>query len=310
MLPVQINRNLLILHLTVIVWGFTGILGNLISISAINLVWYRVLIASVSLLLFFLYKRKSLVVPRERLVRFFLTGGLVGLHWILFFESIKVSTVSVTLVCLSAVTLFTAMFEPIIYKRKVSKVEVVTGFIVIIGICLIFKFEGQYVKGIVLGLLAALFACFFAIINSKLVKKSEPSIISFYEMFGALLWISLYLLATNGFGEGMRLSTSDFIYLMILGTVCTSGAYVAAVAVMKEISAFRVALASNLEPIYGVLLAFAFFGQAEVMSVGFYVGALLILGAVFLHPIIRIQVDKRRALKASLPPLPDQPIGS
>lgn len=301
MFPVQLNRNLLVLHLTVVVWGFTGILGNLISISAIDLVWYRVLIASASLLLYFLVKRKSLSVTRGKLVRFFLTGGLVGLHWILFFESIKVSTVSVALVCLSAVTLFTAMFEPIIYRRRISKMEIVTGLVVIVGICLIFKFEGQYTHGIMLGLLAALTACFFAIINSKLVKKSEPSVISFYEMLGAFLWISLYLLATNGFGEGMRLSTSDFAYLMVLGTVCTSGAYVAAVSVMKEISAFRVALASNLEPIYGVLLAFAFFGQAEVMSTGFYVGALLILGAVFLHPVIRMRIDKRKALKAKLP---------
>lgn len=310
MFPAHINRNLLVLHLTVIVWGFTGILGNLISISAIDLVWYRVLIASSSLLAFFLLKRKRIAVTRVKLVQFFLTGGLVGLHWILFFESIKVSTVSVTLVCLSAVTLFTAMFEPIIYKRRVSKMEIVTGLIVIVGIVLIFKFEAQYVKGIVLGLLAALFACFFAIINSKLVKKSEPSLISFYEMLGAFLWISLYLLFTNGFDAGLRLSTSDFIYLMILGTVCTSGAYVAAVAVMKEISAFRVALASNLEPIYGVLLAFAFFGQAEVMSTGFYMGALLILGAVFLHPIIRNRVDRRKTLKAGLPPIPEQPMKS
>lgn len=308
MLPVLVNRNLLVLHLTVIVWGFTGILGNLISIGAIDLVWYRVLIAAGSLFLYFVYKRKSLAVSRGNLIRFFLTGGLVGLHWILFFESIKVSTVSVTLVCLSAVTLFTAMFEPIIYRRRVSKMEIITGLIVIVGICLIFKFEGQYVNGIVLGLLAALVACFFAIINSKLVKKSEPAIISFYEMLGASVWISVYLLITNGFAEMRWLSTSDFLYLMILGTICTSGAYVAAVAVMKEISAFRVALASNLEPIYGVLLAFAFFGQAEVMSTGFYVGALLILGAVFLHPIIRVRIDRRKVLETRLPPLPDQPI--
>ncbi len=301
MLPAHINRNLLVLHITVVVWGFTGILGNLISLNAIDLVWYRVMIAAASLLVFFLATRRSMRVSGERLVRFVFTGGLVGLHWILFFESIKVSTVSVALVCLSAVTLFTAMFEPIIYKRRISKMEIVTGLIVIIGIWMIFKFESQYVMGIVFGLLAALTACFFAIINSKLVKKSEPSIISFYEMVGAFFWISLYLLVTGGFGEMKRVSATDFAYLMLLGTVCTSGAYVAAVSVMKEISAFRVALASNLEPIYGVLLAFVFFGQAEVMSTGFYLGALLILGAVFLHPIIRLRMDRRKALKAELP---------
>lgn len=301
MLPAIINRNLLVLHITVVVWGITGILGNLISIGAIDLVWYRVLIAAASLLVYFVATRRSVLVTRDRLVRFVLTGGLVGLHWILFFESIKVSTVSVALVCLSAVTLFTAMFEPIIYKRRVSKMEIVTGLVVIVGIWLIFKFESQYVKGILFGLLAALTACFFAIINSKLVKKSEPSIISFYEMVGAFFWISLYLLISGGFAEMKPVSAPDFAYLLLLGTVCTSGAYVAAVSVMKEISAFRVALASNLEPIYGVVLAFAFFGQAEVMSTGFYVGALLILGAVFLHPVIRMRIDRRKALKTELP---------
>lgn len=297
MSSIRINPNLIILHLTVIVWGFTGILGNLISISAIHLVWYRVLIAFLSLLVYLGFMRKALVVSREKLMQFFATGGLVGLHWILFFESIKVSTVSVTLVCISSVTLFTALLEPLFYKRRISKMELLTGVLVIVGIYLIFKFESQYVKGITLGLICALVASFFSIFNSKLVKKSEATIISFYEMLGAFLWISLYLLVTGGFGAEMQLKGSDLFYLLVLGTVCTSGAYVAAVSVMKEISAFRVALASNLEPIYGILLAFVFFGQQEVMSMGFYMGAILILSAVFMYPIVRIKLEKRRFRK-------------
>lgn len=290
----MVNRNLLILHLTVVVWGFTGILGNLISISAIHLVWYRVLIAFVSLAGYFWYKRQSFAVERARLIRFFLTGGLVGLHWILFFESIKVSTVSVTLVCLSSVTLFTAIIEPLFYKRRTSKMEVFVGLLIIVGIYLIFKFESQYVKGIVLGLLAALAAALFGTINSKLVKKSGASLISLYEMLGAWCWISVFLLISDGFNSGLKLVGLDWFYLLLLGTVCTSAAYVAAVAVMKEISAFRVALASNLEPIYGMLLAWLFFGQREKMSAGFYAGAVIILGAVFIYPVLRNQVEKRR----------------
>ncbi len=285
-----VSRNLLILHLTVIVWGFTGILGNLITISAIHLVWYRVLIAFVSLAIYFGYRRQSFVVSRKDFINFFLTGGLVGLHWVLFFESIKVSTVSVTLVCLSSVTLFTALVEPLFYRRRTSKMEVFIGLLIIFGIYLIFKFEGQYVKGIVLGLLAALAAAFFGTINSKLIKNSGATIISLYEMFGAWVWISLTMLVTGDFGHEMKLIGSDVFYLILLGTVCTSGAYVAAVSVMKEISPFRVALASNMEPIYGIVLAWLFFGQREVMSVGFYAGALIIFGAVFLYPLLKLRL--------------------
>lgn len=290
----SISRNLIVLHITVIVWGFTGILGNLISISAIHLVWYRVMIAFVSLAVYFLYRRQSFAVDKRDLVNFFLTGGLVGLHWILFFESIKISTVSVTLVCLSSVTLFTAIVEPLFYKRKTSKVEVFVGLLIIVGIYLIFKFESQYIEGIILGLLAALAAAFFGTINSKLIKKSGATVISLYEMFGAWVWISLFMLISDDFSYEMKLVGSDLFYLLLLGTVCTSGAYVAAVSVMKEVSPFRVALASNMEPIYGILLAWLFFGQREVMSAGFYIGALIILGAVFLYPMIRLQVEKKK----------------
>lgn len=294
-----INRNLLLLHLTVIVWGFTGILGNLISVSATLLVWYRVLIAFVSLAVYFRLRGQSFAVGRREFIQFFLTGGLVGLHWVLFFGSIKASTVSVTLVCISSITLFTAIIEPLFYRRRTSKMEILVGLFIIVGIYLIFKFESQYVEGIVLGLLAALAAALFGTINSKLVKKNGATIISFYEMFGAWVWVSGFMLVSGGFDQGMRVTHVDWVYLLLLGTVCTSGAYVAAVSVMKEISAFRVALASNMEPIYGILLAWLFFGQSEKMSAGFYAGAIIILGAVFVYPVLRFQVDKRKARRAA-----------
>ncbi len=287
------SRNLLILHLTVVVWGFTGILGNLISISAIHLVWYRVLIAFVSLGIYFLYKKRSFVVSRVEFVRFFLTGGLVGLHWLLFFESIKVSTVSVTLVCLSSVTLFTALIEPLFYKRRISKVEVFVGALIIVGIYLIFQFESRYLTGILLGLAAAVAAAFFGTINSMLVKKSGATTISFYEMVGAWVLISLVMLVSGKFGQETDATMADWGYLLLLGTVCTSVAYVAAVSVMKEISAFRVALASNMEPIYGILLAWLFFGHSEKMSAGFYAGAVIILSAVFIYPIAKYRLANK-----------------
>lgn len=298
----KINRNLLLLHLTVLVWGFTGILGALITVTAVHLVWYRVLIASLSLFVYFKCTKKSIRISRKLFLKFVLTGGLVGLHWFLFFQSIKMANVSVTLVCMSSLTLFTALLEPLFNKQRVAHLELLVGLLIICGIYLIFKFESQYVTGIILGLLCAFCASLFTIINGKFIKHSTAAIISFYEMLGAWLWLSLFLLFSGGFTAEMMLQRKDLIYLLLLGTVCTSAAYVAGVSVMKELSAFRVALITNLEPIYGILLALIIFKQEEKMSAGFYSGALLVLGAVFLYPILKTKVEHRK-LKKQLPPI-------
>lgn len=286
----KIERNLFILHIIVFIWGFTGILGNLISISATQLTWYRVLIAFLSLFIYFIITKKSFVVKKSDLIKFFLVGGIVGAHWIFFFQSIKVSTVSVALVCISSVTLFTSFLEPFFYKRKISLLEVITGIVVISAIYLIFKFESQYVLGITYGLICAFLASLFSIINSKFVKKAEGSLISFYEMLGAFLWISLFLAFSNGFNTDLMIDNSDLVYLLILGVICTAGAYVASVNVMKVISPFTVALTTNLEPIYGILLAWMIFGDSEIMSQEFYLGAAIILTAVFIYPFLKIRL--------------------
>lgn len=292
-----LKRNLIILHLTVFVWGFTGILGALISISATQLVWYRVFIASLTLYFYFKFTKTNLRVSTNTLLKLLFTGAIVAAHWVLFFQSIKLSTVSVTLVCLSSLTLFTAILEPIFYSQKISKLEIVTGLLIISGIGLIFKFEGKYTLGIILGLTSALCASIFSIINSKQIKNREASIISFYEMIGAWVWISIFLLATDGLNARMKLGTSDIFYLLILGTICTSVAYVAGVAVMKSLSAFRVALITNLEPVYGIALAYLFFGKREQMTPGFYAGAAIIMISIFLYPYVKNRLEKRKLLK-------------
>ncbi|MBD3748701.1 MAG: DMT family transporter [Sphingobacteriales bacterium] len=289
--------NLFILHLTVLVWGFTGILGALISINEAHLVWYRVLIASLSLLAYFLWTKTDFKVSRKVFFRLFFTGAIVGLHWILFFGSIKAATVSVAMVCLSSLTLFTAILEPILKKTKISKLEILVGLFIIFGIYLIFKFETQYKLGILMGLGSAICASLFSIINSKQIQNRPAPIISFYEMVGAFFWVSLYLILTNGYDSQMILKPSDLIYLLILGTICTSVAYVAGVSVMKELSAFRVALITNLEPVYAIILALIIFGKDEKMTNGFYLGALIVLGAIFLFPIVRSKIEKRKLNK-------------
>lgn len=283
----EISKNLIILHITVFVWGFTGILGALISIDAAHLVWYRVLIAFISLYGYFLFKKISIRVSRETFLKLFFTGAIVAAHWILFFQSIKLSTVSVALVSLSSLTLFTAILEPLLKRQKISGLEIFTGLMIISGIYMIFKFESQYSIGIISGLLSALCASIFSIINSKQIQNRPAPIISFYELIGAWVWVSLYILISEGLKAPVSLNPSDLFFLLILGTVCTSLAYVAGVAVMKELSAFRVALITNLEPVYGIILAFMFFGKKEQMTPGFYAGAIIVLGTIFLYPYLK-----------------------
>ncbi|MFA6086007.1 DMT family transporter [Mucilaginibacter sp.] len=290
-----LNKNLIILHLTVFVWGFTGILGQLITISAVNLVWYRVIIAVISLFFYVLFYKKTHKISVKSYPKLVLTGALVGGHWILFFASIKLSTVPVTLVCLSSMTLFTAILEPLINKKRISKMEIVAGVLIITGIVLIFKFESHYTKGIIAGLTSALMASLFSIINSRFVQKVEATIIAFYELLGAFIWITLYLVVTHGFNQSMIPKPADVGYLLLLGTVCTSLAYVAGVSVMRELSAFRAALITNLEPVYGIILAFIFFGNMNKMTGGFWVGALIILSTIFLFPVAQKQVARRKA---------------
>lgn len=293
-----ISRNLIILHITVFIWGFTGILGAIISIDAVSLVWYRVLIAFISLYAYLRYKKISIQISYKNFLKLFFTGAIVALHWILFFYSIKSSTVSVTLVCLSSLTLFTAILEPILKNQRISKLEILTGLLIIFGIFIIFKFESQYTIGIISGLLSALCASIFSIINSKQIQNRPAPIISLYELLGAWVWISIFLIISGGLEAPLSLSFSDLFFLFLLGTLCTSVAYVAGVAVMKELSAFRVALITNLEPVYGIILAFMFFGKKEQMTPEFYAGAIIVLGTIFIYPYIK---NRKRVLNLKTP---------
>ncbi|QEM09448.1 DMT family transporter [Mucilaginibacter rubeus] len=292
--PSTLNKNLIILHFTVFVWGFTGILGALISISAVQLVWFRVLIAFVSLFLYFKFNKTDFKIDKKSLIKLVLTGAIVGAHWILFFAAIKLSTVAVTLVCLSSITLFTAIFEPLINKKSISKLEILAGLLIITGIVLIFKFESRYTKGIITGLSSAVCASLFSIINSRQVQKIQAPVIAFYELSGAFVWISIYLFITSGYTRAMLLKPADIGYLVLLGTVCTSLAYVAGVSVMRELSAFRVALITNLEPVYGIIMSFIFFGDINKMTLGFWGGAVLILSTIFLYPVAQKQITRSK----------------
>ncbi len=288
-------KSYLHLHLIVFIWGFTAILGELISLDALPLVWFRMLMAVSFIAIFIFYKKINLTIPRKTLISFLLLGFVIALHWLTFFKAIKVSNVSVTLACLSTGAFFTSFLEPILYKRKVVWYEVFFGLIVVGGLYIIFNFEGDYYLGIILALTSAFLSALFSVINGKYAKMYDSTVISFYELFGGVLCFSIYLLFTGSFSrEFFILQPSDWIYLLILSSICTAYAFIASVKVMKYISPYTVMLTINLEPIYGIILALLIFKDKEKMSQEFYFGAVIILLTVVLNGIIKYRLKNKR----------------
>ncbi len=290
----QYKKHLIHLHIIVFIYGFTAILGRLITLDAISLVWYRMLIAFVTLGLMLLGLKKRIVVSPKSLMVMVGIGFIVAFHWITFFHAIKISTISVALGCLASTTLFTSFLEPAIIRRRISVLEVITGIIIIIGLYVIFQFEPDHLLGIITALLSAFLAALFTVLNKALVKNHHPVTISFYEMGGGFLAISLFMCASGSFNASFPIpQENDLIYLLLLGIVCTSYAFMASVKVMKSLSAYTVVLTVNLEPVYGILMAFFMFGDTEKMSPGFYLGTFIVLSAVFLFPVMRKKFPTR-----------------
>lgn len=289
-------KSYLHLHLIVFIWGFTAILGELITLDALPLVWFRMLLAVGFIVLFMAYKKTNFVVPRKTIFGFLLLGLVIALHWLTFFKAIKVSNVSVTLACLSTGAFFTSFLEPILYRRKVIWYEVLFGLIVVGGLYIIFNVEGDYYLGIILALTSAFLSALFSVINGKYAKMYDSTVISFYELTGGVLCFSVYLLLTNSFSkEFFILQPSDWIYLLILSSICTAYAFIASVRVMKFISPYTVMLTINLEPVYGIILALLIFKDKEKMSSEFYFGAILILITVILNGVIKYKLRNRNS---------------
>lgn len=282
-------KNTLHLHLLVFIAGFTAILGELISIEAISLVWYRMLIASILMFLYLKFAKIPSKLSLKVVLKFLIAGIIIALHWITFFASIKVSNISIALAMFSTGAFFAALIEPVFYRRKINFYEIFLGIIVVLGVYLIIDSEIEYLTGILLGISSAFFSSLFAVINGRFVENYKASVISFYEFIGGVLFISCYLIfAKEGFNNDFFiLKSSDWIYLLILASVCTAYAFIGSVHVMKLISPYTVVLTYNLEPIYGIILAILFFGQSEIMSANFYFGAILIIATVLVNGLIK-----------------------
>lgn len=281
-------KSYLQLHLIVFIWGFTAILGALITLDALPLVWFRMLFAVGFIFIYIKYKKMPIRISWKTFFQFLIAGLIIAMHWFTFFKAIKVSNVSITLACISTGAFFTSLLEPILFGKKIVWYEVFFGLIVVFGLYIIFNVEGSYLNGMLLALTSAFLSALFAIINSKFVKTHNPTTISFYELAGGVLFLSVFLYFSDGFhAQFFNLSSSDFMYLMILSSVCTAYAFIASTAVMKFLTPYTVMLTINLEPIYGIILAVLIFEDKEKMSTEFYIGAVIILITVILNGIIK-----------------------
>ncbi|MEB2780155.1 DMT family transporter [Algoriphagus sp. C2-6-M1] len=290
-------KDYLMLHLIVLIWGFTAILGLLISLPAIELVFYRTLIASVGVAGLFLLKKKNLLIPFSSMIKVTGVGFVIAMHWILFFWSARVSTASVCLAGMATTSLWTAFVEPLFNRTKVKWYEVGLGLMVISGLLVIFSFESGYWLGLSMALASAFLAAVFSVLNGKLAHKHNPYQITFYEMAGACLFTLLFMPIYSNFmtNEGLQLNWIgyDWFWLFILGGICTVYAFSVSVELMKRLSVFSINLTVNLEPVYGIVLAVLIFGESEKMTPQFYLGTGIILISVLTYPVLNY-LNKRR----------------
>lgn len=282
------TRAYLEIHIAVFLFGFTGILGKVIQLSEAGIVWYRLLITCVSLMFIPQVWRSFRRLDRKKLLQLTGVGVLVCIHWVLFYGSIKYSNVSVSLSCLATASFWTALIEPLLLRRRFKYYELILSFLIVPGMYLIFFFGKFYLTGIIMGLLAAILAAVFATLNKRMITKTGALTLTFIELGGGWVFLSLMLpFYFDWFpGAGFIPDWADWGYLLILGLLCTTLAYVLSVRALRSLSAFAANLTINLEPVYGILMAVMFFRENEELDSGFFLGAAMILLAVFLHPFV------------------------
>lgn len=278
------------LHILVIIYGFTPVLGKLISIDALPLVWWRLIISTIVLTGYFRYRRFRIELASKTIVLIILTGFIVGLHWASFYHSIKVSNINTAMCGFATMTLFTALLEPIFFKRRISFLEVIFGLSTLMGLLIIAYNNQVQMAGIYYGMLAALTAALFVNINVKFARKHHAYSITFYEFIGALACVTIISLLFGLQPWLMLDKPLDIFWLLVLSVVCTVFPFIEATKIGKHINPFTMVLVNNLEPIYGIILAFLIFAKTEVMNLQFYIGATIIIAGVFLYPVFKKRV--------------------
>jgi drug/metabolite transporter (DMT)-like permease len=291
----SMRRALIQLHIAVFLWGFTGVLGRLITLNEGLLVWYRLLLTVITLLFIMWWQKSFKLLNWKDTLQLFGIGTIVMLHWVCFYGSIKYANVSIALTCLSASGLFTAVLEPLFFKNRIQLVEIVLGAIAIAGIYLIFHFDPRYKIGIIIGLFATLFTAVFSVMNKKIIHKYSGKTMIVYELTGG--WLLLTLLMPWYLQQfpvdSILPTTQDWGWLLLLSWFCTILAMELSLKALQKISAFTQNLTLNLEPVYGIILAFVVYQENKQLNDWFYAGFGLILLVVVLQ-MGRIIVIQRK----------------
>jgi drug/metabolite transporter (DMT)-like permease len=291
------TEDYLKLHFIVFLWGFSAILGILVTIPAVEMVLYRTIMAAVGMAAVIYFSKGQFKAQTSDLVKLLLIGFIVSLHWITFFGSGKISNVSVSLVGFATNSLWAAFLEPWFNNTRFKKYEVFLGILVLTGLYIIFSFDFQYKLGLLLGVMSGFTAALFSVFNSKLVKRIPARTITFYEMIGAFIGTALFLPVYKfTWAENHELQLVpqglDWLWIALLAGVCSVYAYTVAVELMKRISVFMIQLTLNLEPLYGIVMAVIIFGQKEKMTPNFYLGTFIILSAVVVYPFVKKKFDR------------------
>jgi drug/metabolite transporter (DMT)-like permease len=296
-------KDFFTLHFVILIFGFTAILGQLISIHTLGLVFFRTLLATIGFYIYFKIRGLSIEIDTKGKWQLLGTGGIiVALHWFTFFYSAKISTIAISLAGLSTTSLWTSFIEPFWNKKRIKPLQVIFGSVIILGLYLIFLYEFNHIWGLVLSIICAILGAIFSVLNGEFSKKYTPQIITFYEMLGVALTTLipvLYIFISGNTSISIIPQGMDWLWIFILAFICTIYAYTESVNLVRIFSAFTFNLTLNLEPVYGIILAYSFFGQKELMTTGFYAGTLVILLSVLLYPLSEKLLHENFKLKKS-----------
>lgn len=282
------KKSYLVLHFAVLLAGFTGVFGKLISLNEGLLVWYRVFFSSIILFLILKLFKISTNIKLKKKFDIAKIGMFITIHWVFFYASIKYSNISIGVVCYCLTSFFTAIFAPLINRSKFSLSELGLSLITLFGISLIFHFDASYQLGIILGVISSAFAALYTIYNEKLVRSFDSRVINYYQMLGGTVGLGILLPFYLYFFPVPTIlpSLKDVYYLVVLASFCTVGLYVLFAESLKHISAFTVNLSFNLEPVYAIILAFLFFNESKELNMSFYIGLCFVIISVLLQTMI------------------------
>lgn len=283
------------LQFLVLLWGFTGVFGKLVTMNALPMVWYRVLIAAIAVFIYMKFKKSNFQVTKKELLTLLGIGGIVGIHWFTFYLSIKLSNISIALSTLSMGALFSAVLEPIFFRRRINLLEIILAIIVSACVAIIFNASpDDYKLGIIIGILCSFLSALFAVLNSRLPKNIKPTKVTFFEMIGGLITLSLImvLFQPEGISEVINVSWSNLVWLTLLGVIFTAFAQIESVDLLKHVSAFTMMLNVNLEPVYGIILASLIFGDSEHMTPVFYIATGVMVLSIIMNGILKTRFSK------------------